>query len=156
MNPLTLHEEYAVSNLNDRTAWRALLDHHEQETECDHWTALRYVAGLRQRERRNREVGEASLLLSRKSPLARVLLQAISAHFLESRARAAPIVVFPGFRNPKVSPTKTGQWMGSRTDFVVTVGAKYVLKLARIWREMRGMPNETKLLVLDVLNQSAR
>lgn len=151
MNTLTLHEEHARANLNDRTAWRALVDHHEESLDVPHRIALRAVARMRFYQRRQVELTRATEAIKGRSNRAESIKDAIRACADDDRAWATSIYVIAGRSRPRFYEALNHYGNPVPRANSITVGARFVLKLARLKREVEEIEREVQAEVASSL-----
>lgn len=129
MNALINHEQAALTDLENRTAWLALVDHHEEELEVSHAVAVRAVATMRRKAKRDAEMMAATKLLEHGSRFRPNLLGAVRAFCCWTEADNATVYVLPGRARPSfVEATNENGTRIPQCDCVI-VGARYILKL---------------------------
>lgn len=129
MNALYQHVEYCEKNLDERTAWRALIDHIEEDRNCDHDSALRSVAkmhvDLRKLDAARRARRAVAHAIAKKTPLLRMLrFYSRSPHAVWTQS-----CVVDGFARPVT--TTHEEYFGTHLVMAshLTVGARFVLML---------------------------
>lgn len=151
MNALLNHEAAAMENLNDRVAWNALVDHHEEVLEVPHRVALRAVAAMRRKARREKIMDEARRYFTKDHPGRIPIATCIRSHLYDVEGWNATIVIVNGRKPPQLHRPAQGHHENSATVNYITVGALYLLRLATIWRASQGVYIQHKPSVLGDL-----
>lgn len=145
MNDICQHDEYVRLNLSDRTAARALVDHHEEAFGVSRRIALRAVAVMRRQWRKDESQRRADALvrhaLAKKTPLLR-LLRFYSRDF---HSDWADVTVISGWRIPRAEVSYMEIGDDTFTRATCTVGARFVLMLEALLRR-----NEWSIAKLNV------
>jgi len=152
MNDLCLHEEYALSHLKDRTAARALVDHHQEALGVTRQIALRAVATMRRARQKANDLGKACYLLRPASKWAALLTLSIRLHFEDPEAMSSRVILVLGRRQPTAC---VGQEFSNQLWFdppTIIVGAKWVLRAkATFQADMRA----NRMTINDMLIEIA-
>ena len=151
MNFLTNHEAYAVANLKDKTAWLALIDHHEELLDVPHRVAVRAVVAMRRKARREDELKSAAKHMATGSRYARRLRDTIRAYFGSELVGRATIIVIEGRTRPKLHvPNNLGPDQPQGGTWI-SVGAAYILRLTRLAGEVDHLESEAHTAFISPL-----
>jgi len=152
MNDLCLHEEYVLNHLTDRTAARALVDHHQDALGVTRHVALRAVATMRRARQKMNDLNKASYLLCSSSKWSALLALSIRLHFEGPEALSSQIILVPGRRQPIACVGREFSkhlWLNQPT---IIVGAKWVLRAKAIFlADMRA----NRMTINDMLKEIA-
>lgn len=128
MNDLLAHEQYVRDHLEDRTASRSLIDHHQESLGVDRRTAVKAVAALRRYELTALYMRLAADLLADASPYRSTLRNDVRFETFLTEEHQWTLLLVPGWR----PPTARGHdWHGDGEHYwyhVVIVGSRWIIR----------------------------
>lgn len=153
MNGIVNHEQACLANLEDKTAWLALVDHHAEALDLPYRIALRAVATMRRNERRHRDYQRAAKLIEAADARARAICQALRCHFQSALTWHAIVRVVPGRMRPQLHAPQVTTDPPAAGSIVITAGALYVLHLDRLATALQRIDAAAYIVVVDSLRQ---
>lgn len=142
MNDLCNHEASALAELENKTAWLALVDHHQEVLDVSRRVALRAVGAMRRKARREAELSKACKLVADGARFRENILETVRAFCCWSEADHAPVYVLPGRMRPSFVEASNENGQRVPQCDAVLVGARYVLKLFDVMKRVMELENE--------------
>lgn len=130
MNELLAHEQYVCDHLEDRTAARALVDHHQEALGVSRREALKVVATMRRARRNTNEVGAAAVRMQPGRVGAVAMRLAVLEAIPEELAPSVQILIVPGSRPPIATSAYRYHAGAYWYEWTVIVGARWLLVVA--------------------------
>lgn len=154
MTSLCDHEEYVRLHPNDKTAALALVDHRMELLDVSRLMALKVVAGIRRRAVASAELARATKLVSNGRSSGRRVLWIIREFTVAGNASSAAVIIKEGRTRPRFYPPGEGSEAHDYFGGVITVGARFVLRMWRGLRQIDHMPNRLRCRALLKLLRS--
>jgi len=136
------HQKCAAVNVDDRTMWRALIDHTQEEFGISRRLALREVAKQRRAAVRARDLQRAADIICARNWLSAAVVNAARSYCNDEFTSAATVIIVEGRKRPKLTGPGLDHIGNAPDVYFVTVGAAFVLKLARLAREVDSIEQE--------------
>lgn len=130
MNDLLAHEQYVREHLDDRTAARSLVDHHQEALNVSRRVALRAVAAIRKQQRDAEEMAAAAERMRPETVGSVNLRYAVLDCFDYGDNDPSFILLRPGSRPPARFSCVQFEDGGQFTYTSITVGARWILNKA--------------------------